>query len=135
MWYVLPANMSLFDGAIVRGRGYGGAPLAARIRTTIPDNLLALNVSLQHSITVKQRDKTEKSGLYPPKGIKRGATNQVNQSTNGLTADTVKSGRGLFCVPIPYPWKLSVFPNPSKGPITLGLTQKVRNGADARHRH
>jgi len=109
--------------------------LAARIRTTIPDNLLALNVSLQQSITVKQRDKTEKSGLYPPKGIKRGATNQVNQSTNGLTADTVKSGRGLFCVPIPYPWKLSVFPNPSKGPITLGFTQKVRNGADARHRH
>jgi len=107
MWYVLPANMSLFDGAIVRGRGYGGAPLAARIRTSIPDNLLALNVSLQQSITSKQRDKTDKSGSNPPKGIKRGATNQVNQSTNGLTADTVKSGRGLFCVPIPYPWEKS----------------------------
>lgn len=120
MWYVLPANMSLFDGAIVRGRGYGGAPLAARIRTTIPDNLLALNVSLQQSISITSREKQNKPVSNPPKGKIRAATSQVKQSANDfIVEDTLKSGRGLFCVPIPYPWKLSVFPNPSKGPITL----------------
>lgn len=112
MWYVLPANMSLFDGAIVRGKGYGGAPLAARIRTTIPDNLLALNVSLQQSISFNGKEKG------------RGNTGRKvkpapNQSTNPVPSDSTESGRHLSCVPIPYPWTIYLRPNPTNGPFTI----------------
>lgn len=46
MWYVLPVNMNIFDAAIVKGRGYGGAPLVGRIKTTIPDEVIEVNPTL-----------------------------------------------------------------------------------------
>lgn len=59
MWYILPVvNMQIFDAAIVTGRGYGGAPLAAKVRTTIPDELLQQNqniVTPRALDTVKQQ--------------------------------------------------------------------------------
>ena len=121
MWYVLPVNMALFDGAIVKGKGYGGAPLAARIRTTIPDELLALNVSLQQQIPIRMRDKKQ----TPPK--KSSTTSSIrNQQTNAsqTVQDTTKStpSRGLVCVPIPFPWKVEVLPNPTQGDFTMRIT-------------
>jgi len=119
MWYSLKVNMSLFDGAIVKGTGYGGAPIAARIRTTIPDELLTLNITLSQSIPVKfkekpEKEKPEKVISKPEKTITippvRTPTNQQN-----LHPDSIKSGR---CVQIPFPWKLELFPNPTDGIFT-----------------
>jgi hypothetical protein len=118
MWYVLPVNMSLFDGAIVRGKGYGGAPLAARIRTTIPDELLSINVSLQQSIPIR----------LPEKDPKKPTTGPVSTPQKGgigtaaapvVKPDSVHSGR---CVPIPFPWRLELFPNPTDGAFTARAT-------------
>jgi hypothetical protein len=117
MWYVLPVNMSLFDGAIVRGRGYGGAPLAARIRTTIPDNLLALNVSLQQSI--KFHDKEKKDKVVAGSKVKRESNGQDSVQNNNALTDSIASGRGLTCVPIPYPWTIELRPNPTKGAFKI----------------
>ena len=36
LWFILPAQMSWWDDAFVRGKGYGGAPLIARFSNTIP---------------------------------------------------------------------------------------------------
>lgn len=85
MWYSLKVNMSLFDAAIVKGEGYGGAPLAAKIRTTIPDELLSINEPL---------------------------VNSIKTSSNSQQS----------CVPIPYPWKLELFPNPTSGVFTIKAT-------------
>lgn len=85
MWYSLKVNMSLFDAAIVKGEGYGGAPLAAKIRTTIPDELLSINEPLVNS-------------------------------------EKISSNSQQTCVPIPYPWKLELFPNPTTGLFTIKAT-------------
>jgi hypothetical protein len=115
MWYVLPVNMALFDGAIVKGRGYGGAPLAARIRTNIPDELLALNVSLTQSIKFEGKEKKARSKMKE----RQGSTNQDTKPSINTAKDSVASGRGLTCVPIPHPWTLQLMPNPTLGPITI----------------
>ncbi|MDD2345186.1 MAG: T9SS type A sorting domain-containing protein, partial [Bacteroidales bacterium] len=88
MWYSLKVNMSLFDAAIVKGEGYGGAPLAAKIRTTIPDELLVINDSLVSLV-----------------------------NSNNITSDNNPT-----CIPIPFPWKLELFPNPTSGLFTLRVT-------------
>ncbi len=118
MWYSLPVNMSIFDGAIVRGKGYGGAPLAARIRTTIPDELLALNLNLSQTISIPGREKKEK-------------TSNISNKNSGINVDTVHlvipnvkpdSVHLSRCVPIPFPWTLVLFPNPTDGQFTARAT-------------
>jgi hypothetical protein len=94
MWYVLPANLNIFDAAFVKGRGYGGAPLAAKIRTTIPDEVLALNVANQVVDTVQT------------------IPNQSDEPRN----------QPIFCASIPYPWILQLFPNPSSGLFSARCT-------------
>jgi hypothetical protein len=119
MWYALPVNMALFDGAIVKGKGYGGAPIAARIRTTIPEQLVALNLSISQSIKIRSKDKSEVKNEKKRKG--ESSTNS-NQASSSAAADTLKGNIRTpegSCYPIPYPWKIKVFPNPSKGPITI----------------
>ena len=83
MWYSLPVNMNIFDAAIVKGKGYGGAPLAARVKTTIPEEVLEINHSLVE------------------------IPNENSQNA---------------CVPIPYPWKMIVFPNPTNGEFSVRVT-------------
>ena len=121
MWYSLPVNMSLFDGAIVRGKGYGGAPLAARIRTTIPDELLAINMKLSQSVAIEPRNKKgrieKKPVNQPPTLVKD--TAQVVHMPSAVNPDAVHSGR---CVPIPFPWRLVLFPNPTTGVFTARAT-------------
>lgn len=119
MWYVLPVNMSLFDAAIVTGKGYGGAPLAAKIRTRIPDNLLALNVQLSQSYQLKRKEKPRSETTFVSNSNSPKGKNNPVPIAQIPAPDTVRNGRATFCVPIPYPWAIEVFPNPSKGPVTL----------------
>lgn len=121
MWYVLPVNMSLFDAAFVAGRGYGGAPVAARIRTTIPDELLAINTVFSVPLS---RDKKA-----PQKEKNKTKTADRKQDANPtssaqIPADSTKSqGRSkndlISCIPIPFPWKMEVYPNPTGGELHL----------------
>lgn len=39
LWFVLPATMSWWDKAFVKGKGYGGAPLISRFKNTIPEEV------------------------------------------------------------------------------------------------
>lgn len=39
LWFVLPANMSIWDKAFIKGTGYGPAPLIARFNNTIPESI------------------------------------------------------------------------------------------------
>lgn len=98
MWYVLPVNMSVFDGALVRGLGYGAAPLVARIRTTLPAELESINTPLTAGLTLSPIDR------------------EHTENENGN------------CIPIPAPWKLEILPNPNKGIFqaraTLSFTDK-----------
>ena len=116
MWYVLPVNMSVFDGAFIRGSGYGGAPLAARIRTTIPENLLAMNLSITQAFEIRRKEK---------QNVNKKASNAVaepNSLVNAIQRDSslaANTGRALGCTPIPFPWSVVVFPNPATGPLTL----------------
>jgi hypothetical protein len=134
MWYVLPINMALLDGALVSCRGYGGSPLAAKIRTTIPDELLALNepIAEKHA---------KRLISFPISGIKR----DQNQSQNGrdsttivnslptkdttliATIEPIRQGNEpdfprQGCVPIPKPWELLLLPNPTSGKFTARAT-------------
>lgn len=93
MWYVLPSSFSIFDAALVRGVGYGGAPLVARIRTTLPSSIEELNPQLLSGLDIKLPD---------PSG---GGENE-----NGN------------CIAIPSPWKLDVLPNPTTGIFTARAT-------------
>lgn len=122
MWYSLPVNMSLFDGAIVRGKGYGGAPLAARIRTTIPDELLALNMNLSQSLQIKLREKNKE---------KNSSNNSIKLNNAPVLSDSLSlvdtsaqpnSVHASRCVPIPFPWSLVLFPNPTDGQFTARAT-------------
>jgi hypothetical protein len=122
MWYSLPVNMSLFDGAIVRGKGYGGAPLAARIRTTIPDELLALNMNLSQSLQIKMREKIkEKNSSNNSIKLKDAPvlSDSLSYSSSNAQPDPVHANR---CVPIPFPWSLVLFPNPTDGQFTARAT-------------
>lgn len=128
MWYVLPVNMSVFDGAFVRGAGYGGAPIAAKIRTTIPDELMALNVELSHKFALHRRVKTQK-----PSSSK---TDQTVGSTNSLvnaiqqdSALAANAGRGIVCTSIPFPWSIVAFPNPAIGPVTVRMNTSYADPA------
>jgi hypothetical protein len=119
MWFSLPVNMSLFDGAIASGRGYGGAPLAARIRTTIPDELLAMNQGISSQIRI-QKNKPETTN-NSERSVKNKGLGTTENST--ITAiDTIKSARELSCIPMPFPWKIEAFPIPSGGQLTLRIS-------------
>lgn len=116
MWFVLPINMALLDGAITSGKGYGGAPLAARLRTTIPDELLALNQSLVQRIQLQNVERI--------KNLKRDSkstnnTNSANTSSIDQTVDSIISARELSCIAMPFPWKIEAYPVPTNGPLTL----------------
>jgi len=119
MWFVLPINMALLDGAITSGKGYGGAPLAARLRTTIPDELLALNQGLVQTIKLKNeaRNRNIKNDNKSVNSSSNNSpeTDQVNNPNN----DQIKSGRELSCIEMPFPWKIEAFPVPTNGPLTL----------------
>jgi len=39
LWFVLPATMSWWDKAFVKGKGYGGAPFISRFENTIPEKI------------------------------------------------------------------------------------------------
>jgi len=39
LWFVLPANMSIWDKAFLKGTGYGPAPLISRFNNTIPESV------------------------------------------------------------------------------------------------
>lgn len=111
MWFMLSANMNIFDAALVKGRGYGGAPLAAKIRTTIPDELLAINTSLTIKIPIKPKELKEKPATTPT---------VISNSGRILSDDTLQTSRAQpVCMAIPFPWRLTLFPNPSAGPITI----------------
>lgn len=111
MWFMLSANMNIFDAALVKGRGYGGAPLAAKIRTTIPDELLAMNKGLSVKIPIKPKEPKEKVPESPVAHSNPERTPPI---------DSVQTSRAQpVCMAIPFPWKLTLFPNPSAGPITI----------------
>ena len=115
MWYVLKGSLSLFDAALVSGQGYGGAPIAARIRTTIPDDLLHMNLSLsqQFAVGINKKEKRNKT-------ISNRTPNQTQISDSLMQNNPNNSrGRNGQCVPIPYPWSIRIFPNQSKGPVTI----------------
>jgi hypothetical protein len=116
MWFVLPINMALLDGAITSGKGYGGAPLAARLRTTIPDELLALNQGLVQTIKLRneERIKNSKRDSKPNNHLISNDSLVVDQ-----TNQPIKSGRELSCIAMPYPWKIEAYPVPTNGPLTL----------------
>jgi len=50
---------------------------------------------------------------------RQGSTNQDTKPSINTAKDSVASGRGLTCVPIPHPWTLQLLPNPTLGPITI----------------
>jgi hypothetical protein len=120
MWFVLPINMALLDGAIASGRGYGGAPIAARLRTTIPDELLTINKSLVQTIQLKNNERKKKKveKIEEASGT-RNSPDQTNNTSVSAGKDTLESGRQLSCVAMPYPWKIEAYPIPTRGPITL----------------
>lgn len=123
MWFSLPVNMSLFDGAITSGRGYGGAPLAARIRTTIPDDLIALNQGISSQIRLRERNR--KSSISNRSNSSKGSEIQnkgVSTNTVSIEIDTLRSGRNLSCIPMPFPWKIEAFPVPTDGRLTLRIS-------------
>ena len=122
MWFVLSASMNIFDAALVKGRGYGGAPLAAKIRTTIPDELIAFNQNLPSKSA--EANTVEKPATKPEKpGKNEGRNaNRAENTARGSAPDSSALSRGpSVCMPIPYPWKLLVFPNPSAGPVTIRI--------------
>lgn len=92
MWYVLPVSFSVFDAALVRGVGYGGAPLVAKIRTTLKPESESLNPELHTAI-----DPVINSG-----------NDEDNEHGN--------------CIAIPAPLKLEVFPNPTNGKFMARAT-------------
>ena len=121
MWFVLPVNMSLFDAAFVSGKGYGGAPVAARIRTTIPDELLALNTVFSKQFSLKEKDRRSKVKSKERTGKDAQVRNPDEDST-AANHDAPENNQGrsdLTCIPIPFPWTLQVYPNPSDGEIHL----------------
>lgn len=112
MWFMLSSNMNIFDAALIKGRGYGGAPLAAKIRTTIPDELLAMNEGLSVKIPIKVKE---------PK-VQTVAQAELISNRAGSTIDSTSHSRSQpVCMAIPFPWKLTIFPNPSSGPITIRI--------------
>jgi hypothetical protein len=123
MWFSLPVNMSLFDGAITSGRGYGGAPLAARIRTTIPDELIAMNLGISKEFRVKStKDKLVDGKQFD---TRNGVINQrdgIPENSSSAAIDTLRSGRELSCIPMPFPWKIDAFPVPTNGQLTLRIS-------------
>ncbi|MEZ5172150.1 MAG: T9SS type A sorting domain-containing protein [Bacteroidia bacterium] len=134
MWYVLPVNMSLFDAAFVAGKGYGGAPVAARLRTTIPDELLAINtvfsvpVSRSSGKAGKPKRQVEKPKPEPD------ASNPDSSVIAMASPDTAEAqGRskneGVSCIPIPFPWKLEVYPNPTGGELHLRCTTSYNDNS------
>lgn len=119
MWFVLPINMALLDGAIASGKGYGGAPIAARLRTTIPDELLSLNQGLVQTIKLKNETRN-RNAKNDDKSIKSSSNNPPEtDQANNPNNDQTKSGRELSCVEMPFPWKIDAFPVPTNGPLTL----------------
>lgn len=120
MWFVLPINMALLDGAITSGKGYGGAPIAARLRTTIPDELLALNQSLIQTIKLRN-DERNRHQKRDPKNTLSSSSSDAFETPLAINAakDSTKSGRELSCVAMPFPWKIEAFPVPTNGPLTL----------------
>ncbi len=123
MWFSLPVNMSLFDGAITSCRGYGGAPLAAKIRTTIPDELLAMNMGISKQFRVKAtKDKLVDGEKFE---TRKGIPNQrieLPENSSSTAIDTLRSGRELSCIPMPFPWKIDAFPVPTNGQLTLRIS-------------
>jgi hypothetical protein len=116
MWFVLSASMNIFDAALVKGRGYGGAPLAAKIRKTIPDELIAFNQNLPSKLA--EANTVEKPAAKPEKPGKNEVRNAngAENTASGSAPDSSALSRGpSVCMPIPYPCKLLVFPNPSAG--------------------
>ncbi|MEX1188027.1 MAG: T9SS type A sorting domain-containing protein [Bacteroidia bacterium] len=118
MWYVLPASLSIFDAALVSGKGYGGAPIAARIRTTIPEQLLSINVELSQSFNVRLREKEKKTSKIVTSDTRKPSGNQ-DSSLVSIEGD--QRGRKGNCIPIPYPWNIKIFPNPSQGAVTISV--------------
>jgi hypothetical protein len=112
--------MALLDGAIASGRGYGGAPIAARLRTTIPDELLTINKSLVQTIQLKNNERKKKKveKIEEASGT-RNSPDQTNNTSVSAGKDTLESGRQLSCVAMPFPWKIEAYPIPTRGPITL----------------
>jgi hypothetical protein len=120
MWFVLPINMALLDGAITSGKGYGGAPIAARLRTTIPDELLALNQGLVQTIKLRNEERNRNLKREPKNTISSNPSNSFeSQQTSNAARDSIKSGRELSCVAMPFPWKIEAYPVPTNGPLTL----------------
>ena len=114
MWFILSSNMNIFDAALVKGKGYGGAPLAAKIRTTIPDELLAMNDGLTVKIPIKPKEIKEK---VPEQSV---LNEPLDHSIQPVEMDSNPRSQ-LVCMAIPFPWRLTLFPNPSAGPITLRI--------------
>lgn len=128
MWYVLPVNMSVFDGAFVRGSGYGGAPIAAKIRTTIPDELMTLNVELSQKFEFQRRERKQK----PLRINSKQADGTTNSLVNTIQHDSTLAanvGRGSVCTPIPFPWNIVAFPNPATGPVTVRMNTSYADPA------
>lgn len=128
MWYVLPVNMSVFDGAFVRGSGYGGAPIAAKIRTTIPDELITLNAALAQKFSFRRRDKMKKPSQTDD--AKRfSSTNSLLNTIQQDSSLAANAGRGVVCTPIPFPWNIVAFPNPASGPVTVRMNTSYADPA------
>ncbi len=129
MHYGLPVNMSIFDAALVSCRGYGGAPLAAKIRTNIPDEVLALNahlvVSLNVRVPVQLPDPKPLPAppiVSPPRqGPQPDTTSTTLAAIDDTDTDSVPNIR-QGCSPIPFPWSMVLMPNPSSGQFTARAT-------------
>lgn len=89
MWFILPASYACFDASFVKGAGYGGAPLVAKIQTTIPSENLALMSSIESTIHIPFFDTQSSKEKYQ---------SMINE-----------------CVPITEPWHVKVMPNPTSG--------------------
>jgi len=92
MCFGLPVSFSVFDAALIRGVGYGGAPLIGRIRTTLPASIEELNPELMAGLQIT---------LPAVKGDDEFGENEFENHGN--------------CIAIPAPWTLEVTPNPTRG--------------------
>jgi hypothetical protein len=124
MWFVLPVSLSLFDAAFVSGKGYGGAPVAARIRTTIQEELMAINTVFSKQFSIDEKEpKKSKTARSKSKTRNSTASHTVSDSLSANADSLDQGGRSknesISCVPIPFPWTLQVYPNPSDGEVHL----------------
>lgn len=105
LWFVLPAQMAIFDKAFASGRGYGEAPFLVRLRNSY-------EVPLAKNDTSKTTDTTRLVLVQRPLDSLRVDSLSALASANQSNSTYNPSGS---CMISPGPYTLRARPNPMNG--------------------